>query len=59
LGGRMSHFIELTLLSTLHSPTVDTATGRKPGLSVLLKDTSTRAGIEPSTSIFKDGAANH
>jgi len=32
-----------------HSYTVDTDTGSNSGLSVLLKDTSTRAGIEPPT----------
>jgi len=33
----------------LHSYTVDKATGSNSVLSVLLKDTSTRAGIEPPT----------
>jgi len=36
----------------LHSCTVDT------GSRVLLKDTSTRAGIEPPTPWFKDGPAD-
>jgi len=34
-----------------HSYTVETATESNSGLSVLLKDTSTRAGIEPPTPI--------
>jgi len=32
-----------------HSYTVNTATGSNSGLSVLLKDTSTGAGIDPAT----------
>jgi len=47
----------LTVL--LHSYTVDAATGSNSGLSVLLKDTSTRAGIEPPTPWLKDGPATH
>jgi len=43
----------------LHPYTVDTATGSNSGLSVLLKDTSTRAGIEPPTPWLKDGPADH
>jgi len=35
------------------------ATGSNTGLSVLLKDTSTRAGIEPPTPWLKDRPANH
>jgi len=41
----------LTIL--LHSYTVDAATGSNSGLSVLLKDTSTRVGIEPQTPWLK------
>jgi len=41
----------------LHSYTVDTATGSNSGLHILLKDKSTRAGIEPPW--LKDGPANH
>jgi len=45
--------------SDLQSYTVDKATGSNSGLSVLLKDTSTRAGIESPTPWLKDGPANH
>jgi len=48
-------FYPKRLTITLHSYTGDTATG----LSVLLKDTSTTAGIEPLTPWFKDGPADH
>jgi len=41
------------------SYTVDAATGSNLGLSVLLKDTSTRAGIEPPTPWLKDTPAIH
>jgi len=37
----------------LHSDAVDTATGSNSGLSVLLEDTSIRAGIEPPTPVWK------
>jgi len=47
----------LTIL--LHSYIVNAATGSNSGLSVLLKDTSTRAGIEPPTPWLKDGPATH
>jgi len=43
----------------LQSYTVDTATGSNLGLGVLLKDTSTRVGIEPPTPWLKDGLATH
>jgi len=46
----------LTIL--LYYYTVDTAAGSNSGLSVLLKDTSTRAGIEPPTPWLKDGPAD-
>jgi len=38
---------------------VDTDTGSDSGFSVLLKDTWTRAGIEPTTPRSKDGPANN
>jgi len=48
------HFIYVALFKvltvTLHLYTVDTATGSNSGFSVLLKGTSTRAGIEPPTA---------
>jgi len=47
----------LTIL--LHSYTVDAATGSISGTSVLLKDTSARAGTEPPTPWLKDGPATH
>jgi len=43
----------------LYSYTVDAATGRNSGLSVLLNETSTRAGIEPPTPWLKDGPATY
>jgi len=43
----------------LDSYTVDTATGSNSGLSVLLKGTLTRAGIEPPIPWLKDRPANH
>jgi len=52
------HLIYIALFKILKDPlqvacyissTVDSATGSNSGLSVLLKDTSTRAGIEPQT----------
>jgi len=43
----------------LRSHTVDTATESNSGLSVLLKDTSTQAGIEPHPPFIKGGPANH
>jgi len=50
-------FYPKRLTFTLHSYTVDAATRSSSGLSVLLKDTSTRAGIEPPTAWLKDGPA--
>jgi len=52
---RPRHYIQ----SDLQSYTVDTATGNNAGLSVLLKETSTRAEIEPPTPWLKDRPANH
>jgi len=46
------HYIQFylkRLTVTSHSYTGDSATGSNSGLSVSLKDTSTRAGIEPPT----------
>jgi len=50
-GARGCHvtFDPKRLIIMLHSSSVDTATGSYSGFSVLLKDTSTRAGIEPPT----------
>jgi len=42
-----------------HVTCIDTATGSNSGLSVLLKDTSTRSGIEPPTPWLKEGPATH
>jgi len=42
----------------LHSYTVEAATGSRSGLNALLKDTSTRAGIEPPTPWLEDGPAD-
>jgi len=42
-------FYRKRLTIMLASYTVGTTTGSNSGLSVLLKDTSTRAGIEPPT----------
>jgi len=47
------------LRTLLYSDTVDTATGSNSGLSVLLKGTPTRAGIEPPTLWLRDGPATH
>ncbi|TNN44063.1 hypothetical protein EYF80_045748 [Liparis tanakae] len=38
---------------------VDAATGSNPGISFLLRDTWTRAGIEPPTHRLRDGRADH
>jgi len=53
------HLADAFFQSDLQSYTVDTATSRHSGLSVLLKDTSTRAGVEPPTPWLKDGPADH
>jgi len=44
---------------TLHSHTEDTATRNNSGLSVLLKDASIRAGIEPTTPWLEHGSFHH
>jgi len=52
-------FYPKRLTIMLHSYTVDTARRSNSGISVLLKDTSTKAGIEPPTPWLKDGPPNH
>jgi len=53
-----SHLADAFIQRDLQSYSVDAATGSTSALSVLLKDTSTRAGIEPPTPRLKDGPAD-